>query len=268
MARAIILLLFFSHLSFADNTTQITFKGQGSSITTKQVGSGNSTFILCGSPTSNGSGTFPGTTYVSHTCTNATWNSTVEGNNNIVRLYTVWSNHTGSRNTITIDGNDNFAYLDQDEDDNVSTITQTGNDNHAEQLGTGDDNVYSITQTGNNKYAKILAFGDDSDITITQSDTGQHNAYVFNANYADNNSASIVQSGSGNKDADIFFYADADNTDVDLTQTGNGAHTANMKFYTDDYNVDVTQSGANNQAYSATFNCTSECTKTISITQQ
>ena len=49
MARAIILLLFFSHLSFADNTTQITFKGAGSSITTKQVGSGTDwSKVSCG----------------------------------------------------------------------------------------------------------------------------------------------------------------------------------------------------------------------------
>ena len=268
MARAITLLLFFSHLSFADNTLQITYKGSGSSITTKQIGSNNTTYILCGSPTSNGSGTFPGTSYVAHTCSNANLNSIVDGTGNIVRMYTVWSNHTNSRNTITIDGNDNFAYIDQDEDDNVSSITQTGNNNHAEQLGTGDDNVYAITQTGNNKYAKIFAFGDDSDVTITQSGTGTHNAYVFNANYADNNSATITQSGSGNKDADIFFYADADNSDVDLTQSGAGAHTANMKFYTDNYNVNVTQQGSTNQSYAATFNCTSNCTKTITITQQ
>lgn len=266
MARAIILLLFFSHLSFAgDNTVNITYKGSGSSITSIQEGNSNTTTILCGA---GSSGTVPGSSYVAHTCTGAVWNVDVEGNSNTVKMYTVWSNHTNSRNTITIDGNDNSAYIDQDEDDNVSSITQTGNTNIAEQLGTGDDNVYAITQTGNNKYAKIFAFGDDSDITITQSGTGAHNAYVFNANYADNNSATIVQSDSGNKDADIFFYADSDNTDVDLTQTGSGAHTANMKFYTDDYDVDVTQSGATNQSYSATFNCTSSCTKTISITQQ
>lgn len=268
MAQAIILLLFFSPLSFADNTLQITYKGSGSSITTKQIGANNTTYILCGSNNNNGSGTFPGTTYTAHTCTNAVWNSTVDGNNNTVRMYTVWSNHTNSRNTITIDGDDNFAYIDQDEDDNVSSITQTGDDNHAEQLGTGDDNVYAITQTGNNKYAKIMAFGEDSDVTITQSGSGAHNSYVFNANYADNNSATIVQSGSGNKDADIFFYADADNSDVDLTQYGTGAHTANMKFYTDDYTVNVTQLGATNQSYTATFNCTVDCTKTITITQQ
>jgi len=268
MVRAIILLLFFSHLSFADNTLQITYKGSGSSITTKQIGSNNATYILCGSPTSNGSGTFPGTTYVAHTCSNATWNSTVDGTGNTVRMYTVWSNHTNSRNTITINGNDNFAYIDQDEDDNVSSITQTGNDNHAEQLGSGDDNVYSITQTGNDKYAKIFTFSDDSDFTINQYGTGEHNTYIYNYPNADNNSATVTQYGSGNKDADIFFYNDADNTTVNLTQYGTGAHAANMKFYTDDYNLNVTQSGATNQSYTATFNCTSNCTKTITITQE
>ena len=267
MARAIILLLFFSHLSFADNTTQITFKGSGSSITTKQIGSGNATYILCGSPTSNGSGSFPGTSYVTHTCSNATWNSTVDGNSNTVRLYTVWSNHTDNTYTVNIDGDDNFVWLDQDEDDNTSTITQTGNDNHAEQLGSGDDNTFVITQTGNDKYAKILDFGDDGNKTITQSGTGAHNAYVYNNGSAHNNDLTLIQSGSGNKDADIFFYG-ADNSDIDLTQSGNGAHASNMKFYTNNYNVDVTQSGSTNQSYSATFNCSSNCTKTITITQQ
>ena len=245
MARAIILLLFFSHLSFADNTTQITFKGSGSNITTKQVGSGNATYILCGSPTNNGSGSFPGTTYVTHTCTNANWTADVDGNSNTVRIYTVWSNHTDNTYAVNVDGNDNFAYLDQDEDDNTSTITQTGN----------------------NKYAKILDFGDDGNKTITQSGTGQHNAYIYNNGSAHNNDATIIQSGSGNKDADLFFYG-ADNSDIDLTQSGNGAHTSNMKFYTNNYDVDVTQSGSTNQSYSATFNCSSNCTKTISITQQ
>ncbi len=267
MARAIILLLFFSHLSFADNLTQITFKGSGSNITTKQVGSGNATYILCGSPTNNGSGSFPGTTYVTHTCTNANWTADVDGNSNTVRIYTVWSNHTDNTYAVNVDGNDNFAYLDQDEDDNTSTITQTGNDNHAEQLGSGDDNTFVITQTGNNKYAKILDFGDDGNKTITQSGTGQHNAYIYNNGSAHNNDATIIQSGSGNKDADLFFYG-ADNSDIDLTQSGNGAHTSNMKFYTNNYDVDVTQSGSTNQSYSATFNCSSNCTKTISITQQ
>ena len=85
---------------------------------------------------------------------------------------------------------------------------------------------------------------------------------------SDNNSATVTQYGTGNKDADIFFYADADNSTVNLTQYGTGSHAANMKFYTDDYTVDVTQLGATNQSYTATFNCTSGCTKTITITQQ
>ena len=137
------LLSLISLPSFAgDNTITITTKGSNNSITTKQMGNGNSTTILCGA---GSGGSVPGSTYVAHTCSGAVWNATVDGNSNTVRMYTVWSNNTGSRNTITIDGNDNFAYIDQDEDDNVSTITQTGNSNHAEQLGTGDDNVYSLS---------------------------------------------------------------------------------------------------------------------------
>ena len=77
----------------------------------------------------------------------------------------------------------------------------------------------------------------------------------------------IIQSGSGNKDADIFFY-NGDNNELDLTQTGAGAHTANIKFYTSNYDVAVSQLGATNQSYSATFNCSSNCTKTITITQE
>jgi len=41
-----------------------------------------------------------------------------------------------------------------------------------------------------------------------------------------------------------------------------------MKFYTDDYDVTVVQKGTTNKSYSATFNCSSNCTKTITITQQ
>ena len=202
MVRAIMLLSLISLPSFAgDNTISITTKGSGNSITTKQIGNGNDSTILCGV---GSSGSVPGSTYVAHTCTNANWNITIDGNSNTTRMYTVWSNNIGSTNTITIDGNDNFAYIDQDEDDNTSSITQTGNSNHAEQLGTGDDNVYSITQIGNNKYAKIMAFGDNSDFAIYQSGTGLHNTYIWNNNYADNNSVVVTQSGSGNKDADIF----------------------------------------------------------------
>ena len=266
MVRVITSLLLISLPSFAgDNTLTITTKGTGTTITAKQVGNGNASHILCGA---NSSGSFPGTTYTAHTCGSASLETTIDGNSNVTRMYTVWSNNLGNNFTITIDGDDNFAWLDQDEDDNTSTITQTGNDNHAEQLGSGDNNEYSITQTGNNTYAKILTFSDNSDFTINQYGTGQHNTYIYNYGNADNNSATVTQYGAGNKDADIFFYDDADNTTVNLTQYGAGAHTANMKFYTDDYNLNVTQSGTTNQSYAATFNCTSSCTKTITITQQ
>ena len=178
MVRVITLLLLISPLSFAgDNSLTITTKGTGSSITAKQVGNGNTGYILCGA---NSSGSMPGTTYSSHTCGSATLNTTVIGHSNNTRLYTVWSNNIDNNYTITVTGNDNFVWLDQDEDDNTSTITQTGNDNHAEQLGSGDDNVYSITQTGNDKYAKIFTFADDSDFTINQYGTGEHNTYIYN----------------------------------------------------------------------------------------
>ena len=149
MERAIILLLFFSPLSWAgNNTLNITSKGDNTSITSIQEGSSNTTTILCGA---NTNGSVPGSTYVAHTCSNATWSSDVDGTGNTVKMYTVWSNHTGSSKTIAIDGDNNTAYLDQDEDNNTSSITITGDNNTAEQLGTGDDNGYTITQTGDNK---------------------------------------------------------------------------------------------------------------------
>ena len=121
MVRAIMLLSLISLPSFAgDNLITITTKGSGSNITTKQVGNGNTTTILCGAGTG-------GVGYSAHTCTNAIWSSTIDGNSNVSKIYTVWSNHTGNRYSIDIDGNDNYAYIDQDENDNRSTIVQTGN---------------------------------------------------------------------------------------------------------------------------------------------
>jgi len=260
MVRVTILLSLISLPSFAgDNTISIITSGSGSSITSTQAGNGNTTTILCGSTTA-------GTGYSSHTCTNAVWKSTVNGNSNVSKLFTVWSNHTGNTYTTTIDGNDNYAYIDQDEDNNTSTITQTGNSNHAEQLGSGDNNEYAITQMGNSKYAKIMAFGDNSDFTIYQSDSGLHNTYIWNNNSSHSNTVVVSQTGTGNKDADI--YLNAGNTNVDLNQSGAGAHTAYMTFTTSDYTVDVDQLGSTNQAYTATFDCIENCTKTITITQQ
>ena len=265
MVRVIMLSLLISPLSFAgDNYLSIVTKGTGTSITTKQVGNGNSSYVLCGA---NSSGSFPGTTYTSHTCGSATLSTTVIGNSNTTRLYTVWSNNMDNNYTISVDGDDNFVWLDQDEDDNTSTITQTGDDNQAEQLGSGDNNIFSIVQTGNDKYVRILDFGDNGNKSVTQSGTGLHNAYLYNNGGGHYNEVTLIQSGSGNKDADIFFY-NGDNNELDLTQSGAGAHAANIKFYTSNYDVSVTQSGANNQSYSATFNCSSNCTKTITITQE
>ena len=77
MVRAIMLLLLISPLSFAgDNYLSIITKGTGTTITTKQVGNGNSSYILCGAESS---GSMPGTTYTSHTCGSATLNNTVIG---------------------------------------------------------------------------------------------------------------------------------------------------------------------------------------------
>ena len=263
MVRAITLLLFFSLPSFAgDNLITLQTKGSGSTITIKQVGNGNITGIYCGL------GSFDNSLVNTHNCNNATITSTVTGVSNVVYSQSVWSNHTGQSWITTVDGNDNYAVIDMDESDNTSTIIQTGNDNDAWILGSGDDNVYKIEQSGNDYYAKIYAFSDDSDIWITQEGTGDHNAYVLNYSGGNNNSTRLIQKGSGNKDADIFFYSGGDDNDVSLTQQGDRAHTSNMKFYTNSYDVTVIQKGSTNQSYTATFNCTSNCTKTISITQQ
>jgi len=266
MVQGIIRLLFFSLLSFSvfagDNLITLQTKGSGSTITIKQAGNSNTTGIYCGL------GSFDNSLLNTHTCDNATITASITGNSNIVYSQSVWSNHTGQSWITTVDGNDNYAVIDMDEDDNTSTIIQDGNDNDAWILGSGDDNVYKIEQLGNDYYAKIYAFSDDADVWITQEGTGDHNAYVLNYPSANNNSTRLIQKGSGNKDADIFFYSGADDNDVTLTQQGNGVHGSNMKFYVDDYDVTVVQKGATNKSYVATFNCTSNCNKTITITQQ
>jgi len=134
---------------------------------------------------------------------------------------------------------------------------------HAMQSG---QRIFEIDQDGESHYAKIISFADDSDIWITQEGSGDHNAYVYNSGSAHNNSTRLIQKGSGNKDADVWWYAD--DGDLTLTQQGNGSHTSNMKFYTDDYDVTVVQKGWTNKSYTATFNCTSNCDKTITIMQE
>ena len=262
MVRATILLLFFSLHSLAgDNLITIQTQGTGTTIKAKQVGSSNTTGIYCGL------GSFDNTLIGTHTCDGATITATSTGDSNVIYSQSVWSNHDGQSWITTVIGNSNYAVIDMDEDDSTSTIIQDGDDHQAWILGSGDDNVYKIEQDGERHYGKIISFADDSDIWVTQEGSGDHNAYVYNSGSGHRNSTRLIQKGSGNKDADVFWYG-ADDGELTLTQQGNGSHTSNMKFYTDDYDVTVVQKGTTNKSYSATFNCTSNCNKTISITQE
>ena len=87
MARAIMLLLLISPLSFAgDNNLTIITKGTGTTITTNQIGSSNTSTILCGA---NSGGSVPGSNYVSHTCNSGTIVNNIDGVNNESRIYTI-----------------------------------------------------------------------------------------------------------------------------------------------------------------------------------
>jgi len=261
MVRVITPLLFFSLLSYAgDNTITIQTQGTGTTITASQAGSSNTTAIYCGL------GSFDNSLVGNHTCDSATITVDVTGDSNVAYTQSVWSNHADQTWITTVTGNSNYSVIDMDESGSTSRITQDGNDHQAWILGSGVDNVYKIEQSGESQYGKIISFGDDGDIWITQEGSGDHNAYVYNSGSAHNNSTRLIQKGSGNKDADVFWYAD--DGDLTLTQQGNGSHTSNMKFYTDDYDVTVVQKGTTNKSYTATFNCTSNCNKTITITQQ
>ena len=261
MVRATTLLLFFSLHSLAgDNLITIQTQGTGTTITASQAGSSNTTGIYCGL------GSFDNSLVSNHTCDGATITVDVTGDSNVTYSQSVWSNHDDQTWITTVTGNSNYSVIDMDESGSTSRITQDGNDHQAWILGSGVDNVYKIEQDGESHYGKIISFGDDGDIWITQEGSGDHNAYVYNSGSAHNNSTRLIQKGSGNKDADIFWYAD--DGDVTLTQQGNGSHTSNMKFYTNDYDVTVVQKGWTNKSYSATFNCSSNCDKTITIMQE
>ena len=261
MVRATTLLLFFSLHSLAgDNLITVQTQGTGTTITAKQAGSSNTTAIYCGL------GSFDNSLVGNHTCDSATITVDVTGDSNVAYTQSVWSNHADQTWITTVTGNSNYSVIDMDESGSTSRITQDGDDHQAWILGSGVDNVYKIEQDGESHYGKIISFGDDGDIWITQEGSGDHNAYVYNSGSAHNNSTRLIQKGSGNKDADIFWYAD--DGDVTLTQQGNGSHTSNMKFYTNDYDVTVVQKGWSNKSYTATFNCTSNCTKTITIMQE
>ena len=261
MVRVITPLLFFSLLSFAgDNTITIQTQGTGTTITASQAGSSNTTAIYCGL------GSFDNSLVSNHSCDSATITVDVTGDSNVAYSQSVWSNHDDQTWITTVTGNSNYSVIDMDESGSTSRITQDGDDHQAWILGSGVDNVYKIEQDGEGHYGKIISFGDDGDIWITQEGSGDHNAYVYNSGSAHNNSTRLIQKGSGNKDADVWWYAD--DGDLTLTQQGNGSHTSNIKFYTDDYDVTVVQKGTTNKSYSATFNCSSNCNKTITIMQE
>ena len=262
MVRATTLLLFFSLPSLAgDNTITIQTQGTGTTITASQAGSSNTTAIYCGL------GSFDNSLVGNHTCDGATITVNVTGDSNVAYTQSVWSNHDDQTWITTVTGNSNYSVIDMDESGSTSRITQDGDDHQAWILGSGVDNSYKIEQDGESHYGKIISFGDDGDIWITQEGSGDHNAYVYNSGSAHRNDTRLIQKGSGNKDADVFWYG-ADDGELTLTQQGNGSHTSNMKFYTDDYDVTVVQKGTTNKSYSATFNCSSNCNKTITIMQE
>ena len=225
--------LFCLNIYAGDNSTEIRTKGSSTVIYIDQIGTSNTVRVWCCLSEGN---------YTTHKCKNATIDIDQDGTGNTARAYSQVANHTGNEYKIDQDGNDNFGYIDADDDSNDMDIIQDGNDNDAEIYMQGDDNVYKITQTGDDKEGEIRAFGDDSEFTITQSGTGEHYAKIYASGSADNNDAEITQSGSGD-------------------------HYMRLNFYTDDYNVNATQSGTINKSITATYNCSTNCNKTITINQ-
>jgi hypothetical protein len=63
---------------------------------------------------------------------------------NVVKAYSQVANHTGNEYKIDQDGNDNFGYIDADDDGNDMDVVQNGNNNDAEIYMQGDNNVFSI----------------------------------------------------------------------------------------------------------------------------
>ena len=228
------LISFVSALAYAgDNSTEIRTKGSSSLIHIDQIGTGNTARVWCGLSEGN---------YTTHNCSNAEIDIEQEGTSNTARACSQVANHTGNEYKIAQDGNDNFGYIDADDDGNDMDIIQNGNNNDAEIYMQGDNNVYTITQTGDDKEGEIRAFGDSSEFSITQSGSGEHYAKIYASNSADNNEATI-------------------------TQTGSGDHYMRLNFYTDDYNVTASQSGSTNKSITVNYNCNTNCNKTVTIDQ-
>ena len=256
--RFILISLISFSVFAANNSVEIDTKGTSTSIYIDQIGSGNTSTVWCG--LSNG-------TYATHTCSSATIDIDQNGDDNLAKAFSQYTNHQFNQYVIQQTGNDNTGYIDADQDSNEMTITQTGSDMYAEIYMSGDDNVYTISQSGGNHYAKFYGFGDDSTWTATQSGSG-HNAYIKSCGNCNNNDATITQSGSGAKDGDIEFRNNpADNSTVNLIQSGDGAHVGNVRVEQGDYTVNATQTGVSAKSYAVVLDCASSCNKTITVNQ-
>jgi hypothetical protein len=100
MVWVIIPFLFISLPSFAgDNVITLKAQGTGATITTKQMGSSNTTGIYCGQ------GSFDNTLIQNHNCDNVTITSSVTGDSNQAYMQSVWSNHDGQTWITTVNGN-------------------------------------------------------------------------------------------------------------------------------------------------------------------
>ena len=232
--RGLLIVVYASAPVFgADNSVDIDIKGTSTSIYIDQAGSSNTARVWCG---------LSAGTYATHTCSSATIDIDQNGTSNVARAYSQLAAHTGNEYKIEQTGNDNFGYIDADDDLNDMDIVSNGNNNDAEIYMQGDNNIYSIIQTGNDKEGEIRAFGDNSNFSINQSGSGEHYAKIYASNSADNNDASIAQTGSGD-------------------------HYMRLNFYTDDYNVTASQSGTTNKSITATYNCVTSCNKTVVISQ-
>ncbi len=234
MRLLLISLISFSFCVYAgDNSVEVRTKGNSSLIHIDQVGNSNTARVWCGLSQGN---------YTTHNCSNAEIDIDQNGTSNTARAYSQVANHTGNEYKIEQDGNDNFGYIDADDDGNDMDIVQNGNNNDAEIYMQGDNNVFSIEQTGDDKEGEIRAFGDNSNFSITQSGSGEHYAKIYASGSADNNDATI-------------------------TQTGSGDHYMKLNFYTDDYDVTASQSGTTNKSITVNYNCVNNCNKTLTIDQ-
>jgi len=121
--RFILLSLLSLPVFAADNSVDIDTKGSSTSIYINQIGSGNTARVWCG--LSNG-------TYTTHTCSSATIDIDQNGSGNVARAYSQLAAHTGNEYKIEQTGNDNFGYIDADDDWNDMDIVSNGNNNDAE----------------------------------------------------------------------------------------------------------------------------------------